>query len=136
MKFSIAAAVLALATAVVAHPGTGYSPEQERNFRANFQKFVTACGNNNQVSCCNEDIKKVGSQSSGGLLGVLDNLDLSDFSLLKGCSKLDVAAVVGVQDLLNSNCKTQVSCCKSGDTNQAGLINANVGLECAVQNVL
>ncbi|EZF22989.1 hypothetical protein H112_04462 [Trichophyton rubrum D6] len=139
MKFSIAAAVLALATAVVAHPGAGYvsTPEKEANFQQNFQKFVTACGNGNQVSCCNTETKKVGAPlTAGGLIPILDNLNLDDFSLLKGCSKVDVAAVIGVQDLLNSNCKTQVSCCKVGDTNQVGLVNANVDLKCAAQNIL
>lgn len=94
MKFSIAAAVLALASAVVAHPGAGYvsTPEKEANFQQNFQKFVTACGNGNQVSCCNTETKKVGAPlTAGGLIPILDNLNLEDFSLLKGCSKVDVA---------------------------------------------
>lgn len=94
MKFSIAAAVLALASAVVAHPGAGYvsTPEKEANFRQNFQKFVTACGNGNQVSCCNTETKKVGAPlTAGGLIPILNNLSLEDFALTKGCSKIDVA---------------------------------------------
>ncbi|KAF3479759.1 uncharacterized protein GIQ15_06735 [Arthroderma uncinatum] len=136
MKFSVATAVLALATAVVAVPGSRYSPQQERDFKFNMQKFEKNCGSNNQVSCCNEHVKKISPQTAAGLLPILNNLDISELSLMKGCSKLDVAALVGIQDLLNSKCKTQVSCCETGDTNQVGLVNANVDLKCAVHNIL
>ncbi|KAK2748993.1 hypothetical protein FQN57_007276 [Myotisia sp. PD_48] len=137
MKFSIAAAVLALATAVVAAPG--YKPPtpqtpQDKIFVQNLQKFEKNCGNNNQVSCCNEENKSATSQASGGLLGILDNINVENFRLLSGCSKIDVAAVIGIQDLLNSKCGTKISCCESGDTNQNGLVNLD--LKCGVHNLL
>ncbi|KAK2867754.1 hypothetical protein FQN49_003500 [Arthroderma sp. PD_2] len=135
MKFSVATAVLALATAAVAVPGTGYHPTQaDRDLKVKLEKFEKSCGSNNQVSCCNEEIKKVGGNSAPGLIPILSALDVSDLSLMKGCSKLDVAALIGVQDLLNSKCKTQVSCCESGPTNQIGLVN--VDAKCAVHNIL
>ncbi len=70
-----------------------------------------SCGDHQTISCCN---KSSGDGNSGGALsGLLDN------GLLGECAKLDIALLIGVQDLLDDNCNGQVACCKD---NNAGVI--------------
>ncbi|RYP64351.1 hypothetical protein DL771_008796 [Monosporascus sp. 5C6A] len=89
------------------------------------------CGNNLEMYCCNKN-EKSGDTKSDGLLSGL-NL-LNDFQLFSGCSKLSVSAIIGLTDFLNDQCQQQVTCCKSGDVKQDGLINVNA-LNCVPVNV-
>ncbi|KAF2973202.1 hypothetical protein GGR58DRAFT_404343 [Xylaria digitata] len=96
------------------------------------------CGKDLELSCCNkvtqtgDSINEAQGILAGTLTGLLENGDVGIFD---GCSKLSVAALIGVQDLLNPTCRQQVACCQHSGTNQEGLVN--VGLPCvALDSVL
>ncbi|KAI0005671.1 hypothetical protein F4779DRAFT_597925 [Xylariaceae sp. FL0662B] len=89
------------------------------------------CGSNFDLSCCNKVDQSGDSvnEASGLLAGLLSGtLENGDVGLFDGCSKLDVAAVIGIDDLLNSQCKQTAACCQHSGTSQDGLVN--VGLPC------
>ncbi|KAI3325117.1 hypothetical protein HD806DRAFT_533714 [Xylariaceae sp. AK1471] len=89
------------------------------------------CGQDMELSCCN-DVDQSGdsvNEASGILGGVLQGaLQGGELGLFSGCSKLNVAALIGVDDLLNSQCKQTAACCQHSGTSQDGLVN--VGLPC------
>ncbi|KAL4739853.1 hypothetical protein BDV11DRAFT_169627 [Aspergillus similis] len=80
------------------------------------------CGDQAQLSCCN-DVKYGGDTSvvqDGIAAGLLSDLlgtgsAADGLGAFSGCSKLDVSAAIGVQDILNQKCKQNIACCaKSG----------------------
>lgn len=93
------------------------------------------CGNGQTISCCNtikqgDDIDK----SSGVLSGLLNGVLGGGLAVADDCSKLDVAArmcqlkahtgynkltlpiVIGVQDILNDQCTSNIACCQDSES--------------------
>ncbi|KAI0157795.1 hypothetical protein GGR57DRAFT_500744 [Xylariaceae sp. FL1272] len=125
MRFSIVA-TLTFALGAIAAPTTRSSTNGTTVAQAN-----DVCGQDLDLSCCNKASQSGDSTNqSGGLLGGLLSglLQNGDVALFDGCSKLDVAALIGVDDLLNSQCKQTAACCQHSGTEQNGLVN--VGLPC------
>ncbi|KAH9901801.1 hypothetical protein F4778DRAFT_791413 [Xylariomycetidae sp. FL2044] len=89
------------------------------------------CGQDLELSCCNS-VDQSGDSTNvadGILSGLLSGaLEGGDLGLFSGCSKLNVAALIGVSDLLNDQCTQNVACCQHSGTQQDGLVN--VGLPC------
>ncbi|KAI9374475.1 fungal hydrophobin [Aspergillus egyptiacus] len=144
MKFSVAAAVVALATSVVALP---QGPDGHHDKGSSHVKFpvrdeVTLkqasdkCGDQAQLSCCNKATYAGDSTEidKGILAGALSNLIGSGsgsegLGLFNECSKLNVAAVIGVQDLINQQCKQNIACCQKSPSQANGNL-VGVGLPC------
>ncbi|KAI1637559.1 hypothetical protein F4809DRAFT_316414 [Biscogniauxia mediterranea] len=89
------------------------------------------CGSDLDLSCC-DDVDQSGdsvNEASGLLAGALQGvLQDGELGLFSGCSKLNVAALIGLTDMLNSQCKQTPACCQHSGTSQDGLVN--VGLPC------
>ncbi|KAL4781371.1 hypothetical protein BJX76DRAFT_359983 [Aspergillus varians] len=76
------------------------------------------CGDQAQLSCCN-DVRYGGDTtvvSDGIAAGLLSNLlgsgsAAEGLGAFTGCSKLDVSALIGVEDILNQQCKQNIACC-------------------------
>ncbi|KAL5335808.1 rodlet protein [Aspergillus crustosus] len=141
MKFSIAAAVIAFAASVVALPpahdsqfaGNGVGNKGNSNVKFPVPQDVTVkqasdkCGDQAQLSCCNKatyagDTTEV---ADGILAGALSNLigagsGAEGLGLFDQCSKLDVAVLIGVQDLINQQCKQNIACCQSSPSSADG----------------
>ncbi|KAJ0417918.1 hypothetical protein BJY00DRAFT_315515 [Aspergillus carlsbadensis] len=76
------------------------------------------CGDQAQLSCCNK--VKYGADTTvvadGLAAGLLSNL-LGAGSAAEGlgaftqCSKLDISFLIGVEDILNQQCKQNIACC-------------------------
>ncbi|KAL3487723.1 fungal hydrophobin-domain-containing protein [Aspergillus germanicus] len=150
MKFSIAAAVVAFAASVAALPpapgaqlaGNGVGNKGNSNVKFPVPDNVTVkqasdkCGDQAQLSCCNKatyagDTTEV---NDGLLAGTLSNLigagsGAEGLGLFDQCSKLDIALLIGVQDLINQQCKQNIACCQdSGSSADGDLIG--IGLPC------
>ncbi|VUC29991.1 unnamed protein product [Clonostachys rosea] len=108
--------------------------------RADSQKTTvgearTLCGNKLELQCCNRKIEEKTNETTtnnntgllSGLLGDLGLLDDGGIDLLDQCSKLSVTALIGVDDILGSQCRHHVACCDT-TAPQTGLIN--IGLPC------
>ncbi|OAX81068.1 hypothetical protein ACJ72_04589 [Emergomyces africanus] len=125
MKFSISAVVLALATVAVAAPGGAY---RTPNGDIDVNQITKQCGQA-QVSCCNKQINTAnGPTSNSGLLnGVLGTVigGGSEVAIFDQCSKLSVAALIGLADILGGPRCGQVACCQ-GDQNASGLVALNL----------
>ncbi|KAK2744757.1 hypothetical protein FQN55_006513 [Onygenales sp. PD_40] len=129
MKFSIAAISLALATVAVAVPNDYSAPKKPK---MDIEQVQNTCGQA-QVSCCNKQIKSVngGDKNSGLLSGVLGTVlgGGSNVGIFDQCSKLNVAALIGVTDILNGGtCGQTVACCQGNEQKTEGLVA--VGLPC------
>ncbi|XDG02598.1 hypothetical protein ABKA04_002213 [Annulohypoxylon sp. FPYF3050] len=89
------------------------------------------CGSDLDLSCCDK-VDQSGdaiNEASGLLAGLLEGgLENADVGLFTGCSKLNVAAVIGLSDFLESQCKQTPACCQHSGMGQEGLVN--VGLPC------
>ncbi|OJI98322.1 hypothetical protein ASPVEDRAFT_68938 [Aspergillus versicolor CBS 583.65] len=90
------------------------------------------CGDKAQLSCCN-DVDYVGDTTtiqkgvaSGLLSGLLgQGSGAQGIGAFTGCSKIDVAALIGVQDILNKECQQNIACCDtSGAEANGDLIGA------------
>ncbi|KAL4948155.1 rodlet protein [Aspergillus filifer] len=150
MKFSIAAAVVAFTASVAALPpapetqvaGNGIGNKGNSNVRFPVPDDITVkqasdkCGDQAQLSCCNK-AKYAGDTTEvedGILAGALSNLigagsGADGLGLFDQCSKLDISVLIGVQDLLNQQCKQNIACCQdSGSSADGDLIG--VGLPC------
>ncbi|KAJ6437313.1 fungal hydrophobin domain-containing protein [Purpureocillium lavendulum] len=119
-------AIVALAATAAAAPGIRrWSPMDQ----ISVQEANDACGNNLELHCCNKETDQAAghgdvSKNPGVIGGILDSASIFD-----QCSKLSVAALIGVQDLLNTHCTAKAVCCQRSPSNAAGgLINA--GLPC------
>ncbi|KAI1814926.1 hypothetical protein GGS20DRAFT_545854 [Poronia punctata] len=128
MRFAVAT-VLAFAFGVMAAPSPQGIPSVPGDVTVG--QAGDTCGRDFELSCCNK-VKQTGDTNispSGLLAGLLaGTLADGDLDLFGGCSKLDVAALIGVDDLLNSHCKQTAACCQHSGTSQDGLVN--VGLPC------
>ncbi|KAI0139534.1 hypothetical protein F4776DRAFT_616626 [Hypoxylon sp. NC0597] len=89
------------------------------------------CGSDLDLSCCDK-VDQSGdaiNEASGLLAGLLEGaLEGGELGLFDGCSKLNVAAVIGLTDMLNSQCKQTPACCQHSGMEQEGVLN--VGLPC------
>ncbi|KAK7222979.1 hypothetical protein V2G26_010982 [Clonostachys chloroleuca] len=74
------------------------------------------CGRKLELQCCNN-----------GLLSDLSILD-GEIDLFDQCSKLSVTALIGVDDILGSQCDQNIACCDTTAPQQTALIN--IGLPC------
>ncbi|OJJ55254.1 hypothetical protein ASPSYDRAFT_159609 [Aspergillus sydowii CBS 593.65] len=147
MKFSIATAIAACAASVVAAPpgqasGNGVGNTGNSNVRfpvsqdTTVEQASTKCGDQAQLSCCNE-VTYAGdttTEQQGVLAGALSGLlgqgsGSEGLGLFKGCSKLNVAALIGVQDLINKNCQQNIACCQNSPSEANGDL-IGVGLPC------
>ncbi|KAI1438301.1 hypothetical protein GGR50DRAFT_640881 [Xylaria sp. CBS 124048] len=128
MRFSVAA-VFAFAMGVIAMPSAPSAPSVPGDVTVG--QAGDSCGRDLELSCCNhvdqsgDSVMEADGILAGALQGVLAGGELGLFS---GCSKLTVTALIGVDDLLNSQCKQTVACCQHSGTQQDGLVN--VGLPC------
>ncbi|KAL4787842.1 rodlet protein [Aspergillus varians] len=150
MKFSIAAAIVAFAASVVALPpapdaqlaGNGLGNKGNSNVKFPVPGDVTVkqasdkCGDQAELSCCNKatyagDTTEI---DSGILAGTLSNLigagsGAAGLGLFDQCSKLDIAALIGVQDLINQQCKQNIACCQNSPSSADGSL-VGVALPC------
>ncbi|KAI0471049.1 hypothetical protein GGR56DRAFT_127108 [Xylariaceae sp. FL0804] len=91
----------------------------------------STCGRDMQLSCCNnvrqdgDSVDEAQGILAGALQGVLQD---GTVGLFDGCSKLSVTALIGVNDLLNQQCKQTAACCQDSGDEQEGLVN--LGLPC------
>ncbi|KAI5865322.1 hypothetical protein GGS23DRAFT_558719 [Durotheca rogersii] len=90
------------------------------------------CGSELDLSCCDK-VDQSGdaiNAASGLLAGLLGGaLEGGELGLFDGCSKLNVAALIGLTDLLDNQCKQTPACCQHSGMDQGqGLVN--VGLPC------
>ncbi|KAL2866254.1 hydrophobin family protein [Aspergillus lucknowensis] len=141
MKFSIAAAVVAFAASVAALPpatggqyaGNGVGNKGNSNVRFPVPDDVTVkqasdkCGDQAQLSCCNKAVYAGDSTAvdEGILAGTLSNLlgagsGAEGLGLFEQCSKLNVAAIIGITDLINQQCKQNIACCQNSGTSADG----------------
>ncbi|KAI1197688.1 hypothetical protein F5X97DRAFT_324319 [Nemania serpens] len=131
MRFSVAAVFTFALGALAAPSPQASSPYPKPGDDVTVGVAGDTCGKDMQLSCCNQ-VKQSGDSVmeadgllAGALQGVLADGELGLFS---GCSKLDISALIGVEDLLNSMCKNTAACCQHSGTEQDGLVN--VGLPC------
>ncbi|KAJ0423452.1 rodlet protein [Aspergillus carlsbadensis] len=150
MKFSIAAAVVAFAASVAALPsgpgaqlaGNGVGNKGNSNVKFPVPDNVTVkqasdkCGDQAQLSCCNKATYAGDStQVADGLLaGALSNLigagsGAEGIGLFDQCSKFDLAFLIGVQDLVNQQCKQNIACCQNSGASADGSL-VGVALPC------
>ncbi|KAF4763484.1 hypothetical protein N7455_010909 [Penicillium solitum] len=150
MQFTLSTVVLAFAGLAAAMPAenvangvqhqNGGAPRFPVPDNLTVKQAQAKCGDQAQLSCCNKatyagDTTDI---NSGILAGTLSNLigagsGADGLGLFNQCSKLDaqipVLIGVGVQDLLNQNCKQNIACCSnSPSTASDDLVGA--GLPC------
>ncbi|KAL4740041.1 rodlet protein [Aspergillus similis] len=137
MKFSIAAAVVAFAASVAALPpapdaqlaGNGVGNKGNSN-------ASDKCGDRAQLSCCNK-AKYAGDTTeveNGILAGALSDIagagsGAEGLGLFDQCSKLDVTVLIGVQDLVNQQCKQNIACCQNSPSSADNSV-VGVGVPC------
>ncbi|GFF51398.1 hydrophobin [Aspergillus udagawae] len=152
MKFSLSAAVLALAVSVAALPqkdvnaaGNGVGNKGNANVRFPVPDNMTVkqatekCGDQAQLSCCNKatwagDVTDV---DEGILAGTLKNLigggsGSEGLGLFDQCSKLDLQVAIlaiPIQDLVNQQCKQNIACCQNSPSDASGSL-IGLGLPC------
>ncbi|RAL04155.1 uncharacterized protein BO80DRAFT_257079 [Aspergillus ibericus CBS 121593] len=89
------------------------------------------CGDNASLSCCNKATYAgdTTDYDSGVLSGLLSNLlgsgsGSQGIGLADQCSKVDVQALslVGLNDLLNTQCEQNVACCQHSDSSADGSV--------------
>ncbi|KAI0814490.1 hypothetical protein GGR55DRAFT_632019 [Xylaria sp. FL0064] len=136
MRFTIAT-VFTLALGAVAFPSP-QAPTYPAPGDVTVGMAGDTCGKDMELSCCNK-VEQNGDKvtsSDGILAGLLggDGGVLGKGELFSGCSKLTVTALIGVDDLLNSQCKQNAACCQHSGTTQEGLVN--VGLPCVALSSL
>ncbi|CAI6027276.1 unnamed protein product [Clonostachys chloroleuca] len=70
------------------------------------------CGRKLELQCCNNTDDKTSKNPSllSGLLSDLSILD-GEIDLFDQCSKLSVTALIGVDDILGSQCDQNIACC-------------------------
>ncbi|KAH8168683.1 fungal hydrophobin domain-containing protein [Sarocladium implicatum] len=123
--------VLAIATGAMAAvtPLSSLVPRQVLS-ELTVSEAQDLCADGQTISCCNS-VKQgdTVSESSGVLSGLLNGALSGGLSVNSECSKIDVAVLIGVQDLLNDQCTSNVACCQGNDAEaENGLVNA--GLSC------
>lgn len=113
--FTLAATVIALPpSAGGTGNGNGAANQGNTDVRFSVPDDMTAkqaqakCGDQAQLSCCNKAV--YAGDSSGG----------SGIELFDQCSKLDIQIpiliAIPLQDLVNQNCKQNVTCCQNSSS--------------------
>ncbi|KAI9035874.1 hydrophobin family protein [Aspergillus affinis] len=145
MKTTLPLAFLTLLTGALAlpSPDQGMSEQKPNDFvKFPAPKGMTVkegqekCGDQAQLSCCNKasvggDTTNV-HEGGGQLSGILGAGSASEgASLFSECSKLDaqvtVLLLLGVQDVLDQQCKQNVACCQtSGADASDSLVGASL----------
>ncbi|KAF3406810.1 Rodlet protein [Talaromyces pinophilus] len=143
MQFTTA--LLALAATAVALPNVGPAPGKgsevggQQTFwpvsdDVTVEEAKAACGTDNQIACC-DDTTFTGDQVevvSGPLAGALSDLlggknGAKGLGLFDKCSKLNIDLIIGISDLINSQCKQNIACCQGNTADSEGdLIGLNV----------
>ncbi|KAI9932326.1 hypothetical protein ASPWEDRAFT_39784 [Aspergillus wentii DTO 134E9] len=130
--------IAALAATVAALP----SPQVNNNDSVRFpvgndvdvHQAQAKCGDQAKLSCCNKasysgDTTAV---NNGLLSGVLSGLlgaggSSEGLGLFDQCSELSVTALLGLNNLVNQQCKQNIACCQNSESNaNGGLINVAV----------
>ncbi|OJJ48441.1 hypothetical protein ASPZODRAFT_1598261 [Penicilliopsis zonata CBS 506.65] len=100
------------------------------------QQAQAKCGDQAQLSCCNKATYAGDTTTvdSGILSGALSNLigagsGAEGLGLFDQCSKLPIAAVIGVQDILNQQCKQNIACCQNSPSDASDDL-VGLGLPC------
>ncbi|KAI0095857.1 hypothetical protein F4814DRAFT_435185 [Daldinia grandis] len=134
MQFTIIAA-LTMAIGALGAPQLGGFPNGNRVPPPNGDLTVgqagDTCGSDLDLSCCDKvDQSGDAINTAEGILAGLLEGGLADqaVGLFQGCSKLNVAALIGIDDLLNNQCKQNPACCQHSGMEQEGLVN--LGLPC------
>ncbi|KAI0117860.1 hypothetical protein GGR51DRAFT_500353 [Nemania sp. FL0031] len=133
MRFSVAA-IFTFTLGALAAPSPAPAPSSPYPMPGNDVTVGVAgdtCGSEMELSCCNHVEQKgdTSFEADGILAGALEGvLADGEVDLFSGCSKLSVTALIGVSDLLNSQCKQTAACCQHSGAQQEGLVN--VGLPC------
>ncbi|KAE8152498.1 fungal hydrophobin [Aspergillus avenaceus] len=151
MQFSLTAAVLALATSVVAlppaAPGVGNGLGNKGNSDIKFpvpdnvsvKQAAEKCGDQAQLSCCNK-VTYAGDTTEvdeGLLAGALSNLlgagsGSEGLGLFDQCSKLPLQIpiiAIALQDMVNQQCKQNIACCQNSPSSADGNL-IGLGLPC------
>ncbi|EEA24305.1 hypothetical protein TMatcc_007391 [Talaromyces marneffei ATCC 18224] len=143
MQFTTA--LLALAATAVALPNVGPSPPKggELGKQQPFwpvdqgvtvEEAKAACGNNNQVACC-DDTTFTGDQvevESGPLAGALKELiggknGAKGLGLFDKCSNLNLDVLLGTTDLISNHCKQNIACCQGNTADSSSdLVGLNI----------
>ncbi|KAI9045396.1 hydrophobin family protein [Aspergillus affinis] len=152
MKFSITAAVVALATTVAALPpavanGAGNGIGNKGNSQVRFpvpddvtvKQASEKCGDQAELSCCNKatyagDTTNV---DEGILAGALSNLigagsGSEGLGLFDQCSKLPLQVniiAIALNDLVNQQCKQNIACCQNSPSDASDDL-IGLGLPC------
>ncbi|EAW07125.1 hydrophobin family protein [Aspergillus clavatus NRRL 1] len=137
MQFLAVVSLLA-ATALALPPATGSQAPNVHPVFDNANQYTLSqaqnkCGEKTTLSCCNH-VSSVGDTTSvnyGLLNGLLGNTlsGPEGVGLLSGCTKLDVTALIGVNDLLNKQCQQNVACCQGTESTATGGL-VNLALPC------
>ncbi|KAI1371368.1 hypothetical protein F4677DRAFT_435883 [Hypoxylon crocopeplum] len=131
MQFSIVATLAFALGAMAAPQSSGSSSLTPVPGDVTVGQAGDTCGSDLDLSCCDK-VDQSGdaiNTASGLLSGLLEGgLEGGELGLFDGCSKLNVAAVIGLTDLLESQCKQTPACCQHSGMEQEGLLN--VGLPC------
>ncbi|KAL2797809.1 hypothetical protein BJX66DRAFT_82910 [Aspergillus keveii] len=137
MKFTTAITALTLFAAASAFPNRG-DAQKDIKFPVpdgmTVKEGSSKCGDQAQLSCCNK--AKYGADTTvvadGLAAGLLSNL-LGAGSAAEGlgafteCSKLDISLLIGVEDILNQQCKQNIACCANSPGSADGdLIGATL----------
>ncbi|KAI1424725.1 hypothetical protein F5Y12DRAFT_714963 [Xylaria sp. FL1777] len=136
MRFTIAT-VVTFAVGALALPQLPQIPKYPSPGDVTVGVAGDTCGENMELSCCNhvdqsgDSVMEAEGILAGALQGVLAGGEVGLFS---GCAKLTLTALIGVDDLLNSQCKQNAACCQHSGTTQEGLVN--VGLPCVALSSL
>ncbi|KAK8041102.1 hypothetical protein PG994_014109 [Apiospora phragmitis] len=128
--------VMAFATFAAAAPQKIAARTTSGDKKTTVEQAQTQCGTYMQLSCCNKaDYSGDSVNAASGILsGLLGGGALNGLGLFDGCSKLEVTALIGVSDLLNSQCEQTAACCQNSGSEQNGAVN--VGLPCVALSSL
>ncbi|KAI9892059.1 MAG: hypothetical protein M1814_001764 [Vezdaea aestivalis] len=118
---------LVAAVAVNALPQPEVGPVSKPDINTITVKQAAAkCTGDQTLSCCNKKVSSGDSAANGGALsGLLGGSEA--LNLFGQCSKLNVAALIGVSDLLNKQCSQTAACCQGNEFNQQGAL---IGIGC------
>ncbi|KAL3451513.1 hypothetical protein BJX65DRAFT_293482 [Aspergillus insuetus] len=117
MKFHSSFCILLFSTALALPSDKRDTPQFTIPSSMTVEQGSSKCGTQAQLSCCNK--AKYGGDTTtvgGGLSNLLGAGSAAEgLGIFTECSKLDVSLLIGVQDILNQQCKQNIACCdKSG----------------------
>ncbi|TQW00924.1 hypothetical protein V2A60_001959 [Cordyceps javanica] len=140
MRFALAAITtfVAAVAAVPHHPPAHHPPNVDITHKGDIDvthktSQLTVgdagdkCGANQELYCCDETKTTPGAGSDGGLGGLIGAVVGGDgvlTHLLGECSKINVDLLIGVSDLLHSQCTAKAACCHNTPSVASnGLVN-------------